>query len=84
MAELTTRELLISILEAQKQQAVLSARLLGWLLAVADTLRQDKDYETQLKLHPFFDQGPAPSLHTTGEMIRNIDALISQLKNPVQ
>ena len=84
MTDLPMRQLLISILEAQKQQAILSARLLGWFLALSDTLRQDGEFEKQLKLHPFFDQGPAPSVHTTGAMIRHIDELISQLKNPAQ
>jgi hypothetical protein len=84
MADLPTRELLTALLEAQRQQAVLSARLLGWFLAVTDTLRQDAEFEKQLKMHPYFDQGPEPSVHTSGAMIRHIDELIAQLKNPAQ
>lgn len=73
-------EVLLAILEMQKQQAIASSRILGWFLAVSDTLRKSPDFEAQLRQHPYFDLGPEPNVHTIDEMIQNIDALIQQLK----
>ena len=76
-----TKQVMVSMLEMLKLQAVLSDRLLGWGLAVADTLRKNPQFEALLREHPSFDQGHVPDLQTTGGMIRNIDALIRQLKD---
>jgi hypothetical protein len=71
---------LLAILEMQKQQALVSGRLLGWGVAVADTLRKNPQFEAVLREHPYFDLGHQPTLRTIDEMIQNIDALIQQLK----
>jgi hypothetical protein len=76
-----TKQVLVSTLEMLKQQTVLSDRLFGWVMAVGAAVRKNPELEQALTQHPFFDQGPAPGLQTTGEMIRNIDALIQQLKD---
>jgi len=75
-----TNQVLIAILEAQKQQALVSSRILGWFLAVADTLRKNPEFEERLKQHPYYDLGPEPNLRTIDTLIQNIDALIQQLE----
>jgi hypothetical protein len=75
-----TKQILVAILEAQKQQALVSNRILGWFLAVADTLRKNPPFEELLKQHPFYDLGPEPRLQTIEGLIQNIDALIQRLK----
>jgi hypothetical protein len=75
-----TKQVFRSTLEMLKQQALVSGRLLGWGLAVADTLRKNPQFEAVLQEHPYFDLGPQPTLRTIDEMTQNIDALIQQLK----
>jgi hypothetical protein len=75
-----TNQALCFILEMQKQQALYLDRLHGWIIAIAETLAKQPDLVEHLKQHPFYDQGPLPSLRSTDEMIRNIDALIQQLR----
>jgi hypothetical protein len=80
MTQLETNEVLRSILEMLKQQAIHLNRHYGWLVAVADTLQKDPKLAEHLKQHPFYDQGPAPTLQRNDDAIQNIDALIRQLK----
>lgn len=80
MADLPTNEVLCSILEMLKHQAILSGRLLGWVVALGDTLRQIPVLEERLKESPYYHQATKPPLHTIDDMIQNIDALIAQLK----
>jgi len=80
MADLTTNAVLCSILEMMKQQAVYLHRQHGWLIAVAETIEKDAELLAELKQHPFYDQGPRLDARITDAMIRNIDALILQLK----
>jgi hypothetical protein len=80
-----TTEVLISILEMLKRQADYLHRQHGWMIAIADTLRSaNDDLERTLVHHAFYDQGPRQDVEITYDMIRNIDALISQLRNPAQ
>ena len=74
------RDVLCSTLEMMRQQAVLVDRLFGWVIALGAAVRKNPELERTLTQHPFFDQGPAPGLQTTGEMIQNIDALIQRLR----
>jgi len=76
-----TKQVLVAILEAQKLQTLLSQRLLGWLVAIGDTIRQDPALEARLKENPYYRQATTPPLHTIGAMIQNIDALIERLKD---
>jgi hypothetical protein len=75
-----TNEVLISILEMLRQQAIYLHRQHGWVIAVAETLRQNPEMAKSLEQHPFYDQGPRQDIQTTDATIRNIDALIQQLK----
>jgi hypothetical protein len=76
------RDVLCSTLEMLKQQTVLTDRLFGWVMALGAAVRKNPELEQALTQHQFFDQGPAPGLQTTGEMIQNIDALILKLRHP--
>jgi hypothetical protein len=77
-----TKQVLVAILEAQKRQALLSGRLLGWLVAIGDTIRQDAVLEARLKENPYYHQATTPPLHTIDAMIQNIDELIQRLSQP--
>lgn len=81
MVDPETKEVLGSVLDMLKQQAILSGRLLGWVIALGDTLRQIPALEEKLKESPYYHQATKPPLHTIDEMIRNIDALAQKLKD---
>ena len=80
MVDQETKEVLCSVLEMLKQQVILSDRILGWTLAVGDTIRQTPALDAELVKHPFYIQATAPPLRTTGVMIRNIEELVQKLK----
>jgi hypothetical protein len=82
MGDLQTNEVLCSILEMLKQQVVYSHRLHGWLTAAQATIRTNPEFAAQLEAQPFYDQGPRPDIQITENTIRNIDALIRQLREP--
>lgn len=82
MTELQTGDVLCSILDMMKQQALYSHRLHGWVIAVSETIEKQPALVEQLRAHPFFDQGPRPDIQTTEHTIQNIDALIRRLKAP--
>jgi hypothetical protein len=85
MSDDSTRAVLLAILRMQKQQAEYLHRQHGWLISVADTLREsDAALEKKLEQHPFYYQGPRQDVEITTRMYRTIDALISQLEAPVQ
>lgn len=79
--DLPVNEVLVAILEMLKQQALYLHRQHGWMISVADTLRESSaDLEKKLEQHPFYDQGPRQDVQITNVMIQNIDALIRQLR----
>lgn len=80
MIDPETKQVLLAILEMQKQQVILSTRLLGWLVAVGDTVRANPAMNEVLTQNPFYYQATIPQLDTTGAMLQHIDALIQQLK----
>jgi hypothetical protein len=73
-------EVLVSILEMLRTQALYLHIQHGWLIAVAETIEKHPQLVEELKRHPFYDQGPQPALRNTDVMIGNINALIAQLK----
>ncbi len=81
MIDPETKQVLCTALEMLKQQAVLSTRLLGWLVAVGDTVKDNTQLHKALEHNPSYYQSTTPLLHTTEVMIQNIDALIQQLKD---
>ena len=83
MSDHQIREVLVSILEMVRQQAIYLHRQHGWLIAVAETLEKHPDLVSHLKQHPSYDLGPRPDIEITQRMLQNIDALIAQLRNPV-
>ena len=80
MGDLPTNEVLRSILEMLKQQALYLRLQHGWLIAVAETIEKHPQLGADLKQHSFYDQGPQSALQRIDVMIGNIDALIRQLK----
>jgi hypothetical protein len=74
-----TNQVLLAILEMQKQQALYSHRLHGWLIAIQETVEQDDALRVKLRAHPFYDQHPRPDIQITDGILRRIDALIQQL-----
>lgn len=81
MIDPETKQVLCSVLEMLKQQAILSGRVLGWVVALGDTLRQIPALEEKLKESPYFHQATKPPLRTIDEMIQNIEALTQKLKD---
>jgi hypothetical protein len=75
-----TNQVLVTILEMLKRQAIYLHRQHGWITALAGAMAADPELESRLKQQPFYDQGPAPFLQTVDVMIQNIDALIQRLK----
>jgi hypothetical protein len=75
------KQVLCSVLEMVKQEALYSHRLHGWVIAVSETIEKHPDLVAQLKVHPFYDQGPRPDIQNTRVLIQNIDALIQRLKD---
>jgi hypothetical protein len=74
-----TREILLAVLDVLREQAEYLHRQHGWMIAVAETLR-DADLGEQLERHPFYNQGPRPDFQKTGELLRTIDELRVRLR----
>lgn len=81
MSELPTNEVLISILGIMKQQIIYMHRQHGWLIAIADAIRQKPELKEVLETHEFYDQGRRPELQSSDTLTQNIDALIQQLRH---
>jgi hypothetical protein len=77
--EQQTATVLVSILQMLKQQAIYMHRQHGWMIALAETLRDNPEVAKRLEQQTFYDQGPRKDVDITETMIRNIDALIQQL-----
>ena len=77
---LKTNDVLCSILGMMRQQAEYLDRQHGWLVAVSETIEKHPDLSTELKKHPFHNQGPREDRQITTTMISNIDALLRQLR----
>ena len=80
MPDQQTREVLSSILEMMKDQAIYLQRQRAWLTAIADTIASQPDLEASLKANPFFDLAPRRDEQIMHDAIPNIDALIRQLR----
>ena len=80
MSETPINEILCTILEMMKAQALYLRRQHGWLIAVAETIESNPEMCVRLKQHPFYDQGLAPELRSIGETHQHIDGLIQKLK----
>jgi hypothetical protein len=82
MTELQINDVLSSILETQKQLAILAYRQQGWITALWETIQHDAELQSQLKQHPLYDQGPQSASQRTDVLLQNIDALLRLLKAP--
>ena len=81
MTDRQTSTVLVSILQMLKQQAIYLRRQHGWMIAVAETLREKPELKERLEQQPFYDQGPRPDEKITETMIQRIDALIQELSH---
>ena len=70
-----------AILLMEREQVIHVDRLHRWMVALAETLQKNPQLDTDLKQHPFYDLGPAPSLRPRDELLQTIDALIQRLKD---
>jgi hypothetical protein len=78
MPDEQTKTILVAILQMLRAQAEYMHRQHGWMIAVADALRDDGMTE-QLEQHPFYNQGPRPDEKITDATLRRIDGLIREL-----
>ena len=76
-----TKQVLVSILQMMKQQAIYLDRQHRWIVAVADSVDSQPELSAYLRKHPFFDLGPRRDLDRTNDVIQNIDALTQLLKD---
>ncbi|MBZ5549168.1 MAG: hypothetical protein LAO22_14630 [Acidobacteriia bacterium] len=81
MSNLPTNQVLVSILQMLKEQAIFAHRQQGWITALWETIERDDELQSRLKQHPRYDQGPQPNLQRIDVLTRNIDALIQRLKH---
>jgi hypothetical protein len=80
MAELETNAVLISILEMVKHQLEYTHLMHGWIIALNETLQNhDLEFAKIVKEHPFYKGQPLGG-QSTDVILRNIDALIHQLR----
>jgi hypothetical protein len=79
-----TKEILSSILQMMREQAIYLHRQHGWLISVTETIQKQPDLAAHLKAHPYADLGPRPDVQITDDAIRRIDALIQKLNQPLQ
>jgi hypothetical protein len=75
-----TKEVLVVVLDMLKKEAEYLHRQHGWMISLADAVRQNPEAKKALEQHPFYDQGPRSDERITQTTIRNIDALIQRLK----
>jgi len=73
-------QVLRSILEMMREQAIYLHRQHAWIIAVAETIEKHPDLALALKQHPFYDQGHRQDLYKTELLLQRVDALIQQLR----
>jgi hypothetical protein len=83
VADLPTKDFLLSILEMLKKQCIYLHRQHGWMISVAEALRTDPALQAALEEQPFFHQAPREDVRITEQMVRDIDALIARLQSGV-
>ena len=79
MNDLETKDVLLLNLRMLRELAVYLHRQHGWMIALADAVRERPEMKQALEQHAFYGQGPRPDQQITDNMIRNIDLLIQRL-----
>ena len=79
-ADPSTNEVLATILEILKQQAIHLDRVHRWMLGLAEAVETDPVLGARLREHPFYNQGVALQLQSIEMTTQHIDALIRQLR----
>jgi len=81
MSDLPLNAVLISTLDMLKRQIEYTHLIHGWVIAVNETLQGlDPKFAEKVKTHPFY-QGQPLGGQSTDVLLRNIDALIQQLRH---
>lgn len=73
-------QLLVSLVEILREEAIYLHRQHGWIIAVAETIEKHPDLVQHLKQHPFYDQGCRQDSYKIERLLQSTDALIQQLK----
>jgi hypothetical protein len=81
MLDRETRNVLSSVLQVVKEQALYLDRQQRWLIALAEAMEKQPDLVAHLKQHPFYDQAHRQDVHKIESLLQNIDALIQQLRD---
>ena len=77
---LQTNDVLVSVLEMLKQQAIFAHRQQTWLTALWETIERSSELQSRLMEHPLYDRGHQPDLKSMHVLTRNVDVLIQQLR----
>jgi hypothetical protein len=80
MTEFEIKETFRFILELLKQQALYVHRQHGWLIALAETIERDPALVSELKNHPFYDQGPEWRIQSIDVLLQNIEIVLQQVQ----
>ena len=80
MNDRDTNEILCAVLDLLKRQAIYLERQQGWISALYSAIESEPSLAQRLREHPFYDQGPAPSLRSSAETIQIIDSIVQKLK----
>ncbi len=79
--DIQVNQVLVAILEMLRDLHLYSERQHHWIVALRYAIPPSRtDLDAQLKDHPWFDLGPAPSLRNLDAITQRIDELIRQLK----
>jgi hypothetical protein len=81
MSDQETNQVLRSILEIVREQAIYLHRQHAWIIAVAETIEKHPDLASTLKQHPFYDQGHRQDIYKTELLLQKVDALIQELRS---
>ena len=80
MDERATEQVLVFILTTLKRQLEYDHLIHGWVIALNESLQKlDPKFAEMIEKHPFYKGQPLAG-QSTDVLLRNIDALIDQLK----
>ena len=75
-----TNQVLRSILEVIREQAIYLHRQHAWIVAIAETIEKNPDLASLLRQHPLYDQGHRLDIYKTELLLQKIDVLIQELR----
>lgn len=76
-----TKQILVFLLETERQQLLRAHRLQGWLIALVETMQaRDPGFREALKAHRLY-RLPDEPINDTDALISKIDAIINSLED---